>query len=61
MCLSKLFFIIEEVETFYKKQKLKEFMTTKAVLQKILQGILHTKEDNNATRKIQKRIIPLNE
>jgi hypothetical protein len=42
----KLYFIIEgEIKTFHEKQKLKEFMTIKAAVQKILKGILYTEED----------------
>jgi hypothetical protein len=37
-----LFFIVEgEIKTFQNKQKLKEFMTTKPALQKILKIILY--------------------
>jgi hypothetical protein len=35
----------EDMKTFYNKQKLKEFMTTKLALQKILKGLLHTEEN----------------
>jgi hypothetical protein len=38
---------------FHNKQKLKQYMTTKPPLQKILKGILHT-EDKNKTMKGQK-------
>jgi hypothetical protein len=39
---AKLSFLIEgEIKTFYNKEKLKEFMTTKPALQKILKGLLH--------------------
>jgi hypothetical protein len=42
---AKLSFIIEgELKNFHDKQKLKEFMTTKPALQKILKGILHKEE-----------------
>jgi hypothetical protein len=33
-----------EMKTFHNKEKLKEFMTTKPLLQKILEGLLHTEE-----------------
>jgi hypothetical protein len=43
----KLSFIIEgEIKIIYDKQTLKEFMTTKPTLQKILKGILHTKDED---------------
>jgi hypothetical protein len=32
------------MKTFHNKEKLKEFMTTKPLLQKILEGLLHTEE-----------------
>jgi Holliday junction resolvase RusA-like endonuclease len=39
---AKLSFLIEgEIKTFHNKEKLKEFMTTKPALQKILKGLLH--------------------
>jgi hypothetical protein len=39
----KLSFKIDgAIKVFYHKQKLKQYMTTKPPLQKILQGILHT-------------------
>jgi hypothetical protein len=41
--LGKLYFVIEgEMKNFYNGQKLKECMTTKPALQKILKRILHT-------------------
>jgi hypothetical protein len=43
---AKLSFLIEgEIKTFHNKEKLKEFMTTKPALQKILKGLLHTEEE----------------
>jgi hypothetical protein len=40
---AKLSFKIDgAIKVFYDKQKLKQYMTTKPPLQKILQGILHT-------------------
>jgi hypothetical protein len=44
---AKLSFIIEwKIKIFHDKQKLKEFMTTKPVLQKIFKGILCTKDND---------------
>jgi hypothetical protein len=34
------------IKIFHDKQKLKQYMTTKAPLQKILQGILHTEDES---------------
>jgi hypothetical protein len=34
------------IKVFHDKQKLKKYMTTKPPLQKILQGILHTENEN---------------
>jgi hypothetical protein len=34
------------IKIFHDKQKLKQYMTTKPPLQKILQGILHTEDEN---------------
>jgi hypothetical protein len=46
--LAKLFFIIEgEVKSFCDKQKLKEIMSTKPALQKMLEGILNTLDKYN--------------
>jgi hypothetical protein len=36
------------IKTFYNKQELKEFMTTKPALHKILQGLLHIDEQMRA-------------
>jgi hypothetical protein len=47
---AKLSFLIErEVNNFHNKQKLKEFMTTKPVLQKIIKGLLQTEEETKAS------------
>jgi hypothetical protein len=50
MYTAKLSFKIEgEIKTFHtqkKNQKLKEFMTVKSALQKILKGILHMEEED---------------
>jgi hypothetical protein len=35
-----------ETKIFHYKQKLKQYMTTKPPLQKILQGILHTEDES---------------
>jgi hypothetical protein len=43
---AKLSFKIDgTIKVFHDKQKLKQYMTTKPPLQKILQGILHTKNE----------------
>jgi hypothetical protein len=43
----KLSFKIDEaIKVFHDKQKLKQYMTTKPPLQKILQGILHTESES---------------
>jgi hypothetical protein len=43
---AKLSFKIDRpIKVFLNKQKLKQYMTTKAQLQKILQGILHTENE----------------
>jgi hypothetical protein len=34
------------IKVFHNKQKLKQYVTTKPPLQKILQGILHTEDEN---------------
>jgi hypothetical protein len=39
---AKLSFKIDRAKVFHDKQKLKQCMTTKPPLQKIIQGILHT-------------------
>jgi hypothetical protein len=44
---AKLSFKIDgAIEDFHDKQKLKQYMTTNPPLQKILQGILHTKSES---------------
>jgi hypothetical protein len=44
---AKLWLIIErEIKIFHSKQMLKELMTTKPALRKILKGILHTEEED---------------
>jgi hypothetical protein len=43
---AKLSFKIDRtIKVFHDKQKLKQYMTTKLPLQKVLQGILHTKNE----------------
>jgi hypothetical protein len=37
------------IKIFHDKQKLKQYMTTKPTLQKILQGILHTEDESKQT------------
>jgi hypothetical protein len=44
---AKLSFKIDgSINVFHDKQKLKQYMTTKPPLQKILQGILHTENES---------------
>jgi hypothetical protein len=44
---AKLSFKIDgAIKVFHDKQKLKQYMTTKSPLQKILQGILHTENES---------------
>jgi hypothetical protein len=44
---AKLSFKIDgAIKVFHDKQKLKQYMTTKTLLQKILQGILHTESES---------------
>jgi hypothetical protein len=38
------------VKTFHKEQNLKEFMTTKLALQKILKGILHREKEDRCNQ-----------
>jgi hypothetical protein len=45
--LAKLSFKIDEaIKIIHDKQKLKQYITTKPTLQKILQGILHTEDES---------------
>jgi hypothetical protein len=49
---AKLSFKIDgAVKIFHDKQKLKQYMTTKPPLQKILQGILHTEDESKQNHK----------
>jgi hypothetical protein len=48
---AKCYFIIEgEIKTFYNNQKVKELMTTKPTLLKILKGILHSGEGDKHSK-----------
>jgi hypothetical protein len=50
----KLSFKIDgAIKVFHDKQKLKQYMTTKPPLQKILQGTLHTEGESKQTMKGQ--------
>jgi hypothetical protein len=49
---TKLSFKIDRaIKIFHDKQKLKQHMTTKSPLQKILQGILHKEEESKQSHK----------
>jgi hypothetical protein len=51
---AKLLFKIDgAVKVFHNKQKLKQYMTTKRPLQKILQGILHRENESKKTMRGQ--------
>jgi hypothetical protein len=39
------------IKMFYDEQKLKQYITTKSPTQKILQGILHTEDENKQNHK----------
>jgi Mg2+/Co2+ transporter CorB len=55
----KLSFKIDKaVKVFHDKQKLKQYMTTKPPLLKILQGILHTEDESKQNHKRMGRIKP---
>jgi hypothetical protein len=43
------------IKVFHDKQKLKQYMTTKPPLQKILQGILHKENDRQYQTQEKKR------
>jgi hypothetical protein len=43
---AKLSFKIDRAKFFHDKHKLKQYVTTKSTLQKILQGILHTEDES---------------
>jgi hypothetical protein len=56
---AKLSFKIDgAIKVFHDKQKLKQFMTTKPTLQKILQGILHTENESKQNHERTGRIKP---
>jgi hypothetical protein len=46
------------IKIFHDKQKLKQYMTTKPPLQKILQGILHTEDEGKQNHKSTGNIKP---
>jgi hypothetical protein len=46
------------MKTFHDKQKLKQYMTTKPPLPKILQGILHTEDESKQNYKRMGNIKP---
>jgi hypothetical protein len=49
---AKLSFKIDgEIKVFHGRQKLKQYMTIKPPLQKILKGILHTEDENKHSHK----------
>jgi hypothetical protein len=56
---AKLSFKIDGgIKVFHDKQKLKQYMTTTTPLQKILQGILHTEDENKQNHKVMGSIKP---
>jgi hypothetical protein len=56
---AKLSFKIDEAMTiFHNKQKLKQYVTAKPPLQKILQGILHTENESKQNHKRSSSIKP---
>jgi hypothetical protein len=56
---AKLSFKIDEaIKIFHNKQKLKQFMTTKPPLKKILQEILHTEDEHKQNHKRKDSIKP---
>jgi hypothetical protein len=46
------------IKVFCDKQKLKQYMTTKPPLQKILQGVLHTEDENKLNHERTRNIKP---
>jgi hypothetical protein len=48
----------QAIKIFHDKQKLKQFMTTKPPLLKILQGILHTEDESKQKHKRMGSIKP---
>jgi hypothetical protein len=56
---AKLSFLVErEIKTFYNKEKLKEFVTTKLALQKILKGLLHIEEETRVKQEVPRKNKP---
>jgi hypothetical protein len=53
-----LFKIVGAIKIFHDKQKLKQYMTTKTPLQKILQGILHIEDESKQNHKKMGSIKP---
>jgi hypothetical protein len=59
---AKLSFKIDrEIKIFHNKQTLKQYIATKPPLQKILQGILHTENENKQNHKRMGSIKPNNQ
>jgi hypothetical protein len=56
--LAKLSFTIEEEIKIFHKEKLKEFMTTKPALQKILKGLLHIEEETRVRQEDSRKNKP---
>jgi hypothetical protein len=55
----KLSFKIDgAIKVFHNKQKLKQYMTTKPPLEKILQGILHTEKESKQNQERTGNIKP---
>jgi hypothetical protein len=46
------------IKVFHNKQKLKQYVTTKPPLQKILQGILHTEDESKQNHERMRSIKP---
>jgi hypothetical protein len=56
---AKLSFKIDRaIRIFHNKQKLRQYMTTKPPLQKILQGILYTEDESKQNHKSTRSIKP---
>jgi AAA15 family ATPase/GTPase len=57
--LAKLSFKIDRtVKIIHDKQKLKQYLTTKLQLQKILQGTLHTEDESKQNHELMGSIKP---
>jgi hypothetical protein len=51
-----LSFLIEgEIKTLHNKEKLKEFVTIKPALQKILKGLLHIEEETRVRQEYSRK------